>query len=147
MNWALCENNLFGLANFPSICTDEKWAREALKTKDYQLEAIKQGIIRNIFYKGGPNTKKGVYVGCPLSFATDLTTVRKFFPHVKLIVCIRDPRESFPSLTALFAALSNKSCMEIRPEMAMYYKIATRAYYEGPSKYEGDDNTYFHDFD
>lgn len=74
------------------MCRDEEWAREALKLKDYQLETIKQGIIRNIFYKSGRNRKSGVYVGCPLSFATDLDTVRKFFPYAKLIVCVRDPR-------------------------------------------------------
>ena len=41
ISWGLCENSLFGLANYPPICRDEEWAREALKTKNYQLEAIK----------------------------------------------------------------------------------------------------------
>ena len=31
--------------------------------------------------------------------------------------------------------------------MAMYYKVATHAHYKGPAKYEGDENTYYHDFD
>ena len=41
ISWGLCENNLFGLANYPPICRDEEWAREALKLKEYQLDAIK----------------------------------------------------------------------------------------------------------
>ena len=72
--------------------------------------------------------------------------VRKHFPHAKLIINIRDPKEAFPSFVAMISALRGQPLSELDGRLKLYYKTVSRAMYEGSAKYSGDPNTYYHNF-
>ena len=103
-------------------------------------------MARNILYYREPGKK--FYVGCPLSLAVCPELIREVFPTAKVIVCVRDPTQTVPSLINLFSAAINMSFTEIKPRVTNYYDVVSRTIYSRLSEWDSYDpqTTYWMDF-
>jgi hypothetical protein len=137
------EQSSVGLPIFKVLGEDRTWVNRSIKFQDYHFERIKGVIARNIYYRGKPGD---VYVGCPNTFCIDPGMIRKHFPHAKLIINIRDPKEALPSFVAMISALRGQPLSELDDRLKRYFKTVSRAMYEGSAKYPGDANTFYHSF-
>ena len=81
-----------------------------------------------------------------MTFCIDPFLVRKHFPYAKLIFCVRNPCEAFPSFVAMIAALRSIPIGGLENRLKTYFDVVSKAMYNGMALYPGDTNTYFHNF-
>jgi len=98
------------LLPFPSLLKHPETIVGAIRYSDHHAELMKRCIARTIYYRAGENLKDKVYVGSPLSFMLMPPDVlKRHFPYVKVVVCVRDPAEVMPSFVALISQMLNLS--------------------------------------
>ena len=135
--WAGCLN--------PPLSEDKEFLRKSSTFEPYMIKFVKRCIVRNIVFRGDYDK---IYVGGPIIFAACPDFVRKEMPYAKLIINVRDPKQSFPSLVDMALNLLNDQLNDtFKLRLRNYYEVMTVMLYRNLSKFEGDDQTYWLDFD
>jgi hypothetical protein len=102
-------------------------------------------LARNILFYRDP--VKTFYVGCPLSLAVCPDLVREVFPTAKIIVCVRDPTQTVPSLINLLSTALTMPFSDVKPRATNYFDVVSRGIYTRLSEWESDPKTtYWMDF-
>ena len=130
---------------FPRLSEDKEFLRKSAKFERYQIEFVKRCIVRNIYWRGAADK---IYVGGPICFAGCADLVRKVMPKAQLVISVRDPKQSFPSLVDMALNLLGDELNDVfKLRLKNYYEAMTCPLYTALARFEPDELTYMLDFE